>query len=124
MNERRKGHIGRWHLLAMLVLVLVLGMSAGSAFAGRLTDTAAGLPKAAPPGSSSGVSACATIRILSAGTGGSPRAGRLPRRARRRRRRSPCRAGCGRRSSLSAIEGVGHAMQPIARWTRPLAGRG
>src|SRR5437870_5779350 len=56
MKERRKGHIGRWHLLAMLVLVLVLGMSAGSAFAGRLTDTAAGLPKAAPPGSSSGVS--------------------------------------------------------------------
>src|SRR5437867_1004298 len=57
MKERRKGHIGRWHLLAMLVMVLLLGMSAGSAFAGRLTDTAAGLPKAAPPGSSSGVAA-------------------------------------------------------------------
>src|SRR5438034_11320199 len=66
MNERRKGHIGRWHLgrwhlLAMLVLVLALGTSAGSALAGRLTDTAAGLPyvhEAAPPppGSSSGVS--------------------------------------------------------------------
>src|SRR6476646_7131847 len=51
MNERRNGHIHRGHLLSLLILVLLLGLSAGTAFAGKLTDTTAGLPKASSAGS-------------------------------------------------------------------------
>src|SRR5207244_1635289 len=54
---RRADSPNRWRILvALLALLFVIGLTAQGAAAGRLTDTAAGLPKAAPPGPSSGVS--------------------------------------------------------------------
>src|SRR5437016_2177884 len=53
---RRDDSPNRWrNLVALLALLFAMGLTAQGAFAGRLTDTAAGLPKAAPPASSSGV---------------------------------------------------------------------
>src|SRR5438874_139617 len=62
MNERRKGHIHKGRLLALLLLVLSLGLSAGTAMAGMLTDTAAGVSTKAAPAAKPGTGIGSTNR--------------------------------------------------------------
>src|SRR5437868_3552468 len=52
--------------LMLLALLFVVGLSAQGAFAGRLTDTTSGLPKASP-GSSSGLSGAPAAAARSGG---------------------------------------------------------
>src|SRR3954449_7122687 len=83
MNERRKGNghigIGRGRLLSLSVLVLMLalgiGLSTGTAMAGKLTDTAAGLPKTSAGAGAAGAAGAAGVAGTSAnkGTGTSSR---------------------------------------------------
>src|SRR4051794_6022237 len=65
----------RWRLLvALLALLLAMGLSVQGALAGRLTDTTAGLPKAAPPApaSSSGASASASASTSTSAASSAP----------------------------------------------------
>src|SRR4051812_5228246 len=83
MNERRKGNghlgIGRGRLLSLSALVLMLalgiGLSTGTAMAGKLTDTAAGLPKTSAGAGAAGAAGAAGVAGTSAnkGTGTSSR---------------------------------------------------
>src|SRR3954451_14153529 len=83
MNERRKGNghigIGRGRLLSLSALVLMLalgiGLSTGTAMAGKLTDTAAGLPKTSAGAGAGGAAGAAGAAGTSAnkGTGTSSR---------------------------------------------------
>src|SRR5437867_1380864 len=64
MLHKTNGRIRWWHLLALLALILGLSISAGSVFAGRLTDTTTGLSSQSPAGASTGQAGTLSARDL------------------------------------------------------------
>src|SRR5689334_14727190 len=67
------GRPGILRALMMLALLLAMGITAKGALAGRLTDTAAGLPKASGTSSTSGTGARTGVAGSNSGTRGTNR---------------------------------------------------